>query len=132
MRGMLQEWNDARTKQDAVLDEISNGLNVLKDMGMAMQEELDRQDPLVDAIEDKVNCLPASPPQQTHTYMQGPFASAAVFLSMSWAGTACTARPRWAALAGRGEVPRRVHEVKATNNLSRLPLTGRQCQRKHI
>mmetsp|Transcript_35692 Transcript_35692/g.101030 ORF Transcript_35692/g.101030 Transcript_35692/m.101030 type:complete len:287 (+) Transcript_35692:103-963(+) len=51
------EWNDARTRQDAVLDEISNGLSQLKDMGMAMQEELDLQDPLVDAIEDKVDSV---------------------------------------------------------------------------
>ena len=55
-----QEWDEARTRQDSVLDEISNGLAQLKNMGQAMQEELDRQDPLLDGIEEKV--LPPPPP----------------------------------------------------------------------
>jgi len=53
--GFQRTWDDAKVKQDKVLDEIANGLSQLKGMGQAMAEELDRQDPLVNGIEDKID-----------------------------------------------------------------------------
>lgn len=53
--GFQRTWEDAKGKQDQVLDDISKGLSQLKNMGQAMTEELDRQDPLVNGIEDRID-----------------------------------------------------------------------------
>ncbi|KAL0369680.1 UNVERIFIED_CONTAM: syntaxin [Sesamum angustifolium] len=42
-------------KQDQGLDIISEGLDVLKNLAKDMNEELDRQVPLMDEIEEKVD-----------------------------------------------------------------------------
>ncbi|XP_065857505.1 syntaxin-71 [Euphorbia lathyris] len=50
-----QEYEMRRVKQDQGLDMISDGLDTLKNMAHDMNEELDRQVPLVDEIETKVD-----------------------------------------------------------------------------
>mmetsp|Transcript_33638 Transcript_33638/g.79844 ORF Transcript_33638/g.79844 Transcript_33638/m.79844 type:complete len:286 (-) Transcript_33638:56-913(-) len=57
-QGFRQTWDTAREKQDKTLDEIAERLGQLKEMGEAMGEELDRQDPLVNNLElqvDRIN-----------------------------------------------------------------------------
>jgi len=58
-RAFRQEYEQRRDKQDIALAEISNGLSTLKTIGEEMGEELDRQQPLVDSIEDKVDNVQA-------------------------------------------------------------------------
>lgn len=48
-----QEYLASKAKQDAGLDQISKGLRTLKDLGSAMSDELKKQDPLLDNIDDK-------------------------------------------------------------------------------
>ena len=48
-----QEFKLSKAKQDEGLDVISKGLRTLKDMGIAMSDELKKQDPLLDVIDDK-------------------------------------------------------------------------------
>jgi hypothetical protein len=48
-----QEFVLSKAKQDQGLDQISKGLRTLKDMGHAMNDELKKQDPLLDNIDDK-------------------------------------------------------------------------------
>ncbi|KAI3983630.1 hypothetical protein MKX01_000642 [Papaver californicum] len=50
-----QEYEMRKIKQDEGLDIISQGLNTLKDMAHDMNEELDRQVPLIDEIDTKVD-----------------------------------------------------------------------------
>ncbi|CAK7348854.1 unnamed protein product [Dovyalis caffra] len=50
-----QEYEMRRLKQDQGLDVIAEGLDTLKDMARDMNEELDRQVPLMDEIDDKVD-----------------------------------------------------------------------------
>ncbi|POO01631.1 t-SNARE [Trema orientale] len=50
-----QEYETRRAKQDQGLDMISEGLDTLKNMAHDMNEELDRQVPLMDEIDDKVD-----------------------------------------------------------------------------
>ncbi|KAJ3671065.1 hypothetical protein LUZ60_008491 [Juncus effusus] len=50
-----QEYEMRRMKQDQGLDVISEGLDTLKNMASDMNEELDRQVPLMDEIETKVD-----------------------------------------------------------------------------
>lgn len=50
-----QEYEMRRMKQDEGLDIISEGLDTLKDMAHDMNEELDRQVPLMDEIDTKVD-----------------------------------------------------------------------------
>ncbi|EEF42965.1 syntaxin-71 [Ricinus communis] len=50
-----QEYEMRRMKQDQGLDMISKGLDTLKDMAHDMNEELDRQVPLMDEIDTKVD-----------------------------------------------------------------------------
>ncbi|XP_012468298.1 syntaxin-71 [Gossypium raimondii] len=50
-----QEYEMRRMKQDQGLDMISEGLDTLKNMAHDMNEELDRQVPLMDEIETKVD-----------------------------------------------------------------------------
>jgi len=47
------EFKTSKAKQDEGLDVISKGLRTLKDMGHAMADELKKQDPLLDVIDDK-------------------------------------------------------------------------------
>lgn len=50
-----QEYEMRRIKQDQGLDVIAEGLDTLKDMAHDMNEELDRQVPLMDEIDSKVD-----------------------------------------------------------------------------
>ncbi|KAG5114691.1 hypothetical protein JHK82_037960 [Glycine max] len=50
-----QEYEMRRTKQDEGLDIISEGLDTLKDLAHEMNEEIDRQVPLMDEIDTKVD-----------------------------------------------------------------------------
>ncbi|KAL5546187.1 hypothetical protein UlMin_005874 [Ulmus minor] len=50
-----QEYEMRRVKQDQGLDMISEGLDTLKNMAHDMNEELDRQVPLMDEIDTKVD-----------------------------------------------------------------------------
>jgi hypothetical protein len=52
-----REWEHAKRKQDAQLDRIEKGISTLGDMARGMQEELDKQNPVIDDIDlqmDKV------------------------------------------------------------------------------
>ncbi|CAI9277983.1 unnamed protein product [Lactuca saligna] len=49
-----QEYEMRRLQQDEGLDVIAEGLGTLKNMAQDMQEEVDRQVPLMDEIDDKV------------------------------------------------------------------------------
>ncbi|GMY14727.1 syntaxin-71 [Fagus crenata] len=53
--GFRQEFEMRRVKQDQGLDMISEGLDTLKNMAHDMNEELDRQVPLMDEIDTKVD-----------------------------------------------------------------------------
>ncbi|KAG2725323.1 hypothetical protein I3843_01G059900 [Carya illinoinensis] len=50
-----QEYEMRRMKQDQGLDVIAEGLDTLKDMARDINEEFDRQLPLMDEIDDKVD-----------------------------------------------------------------------------
>ncbi|XP_022140640.1 syntaxin-71-like [Momordica charantia] len=50
-----QEYEMRKMKQDQGLDIISEGLDMLKDLAHEMNEELDRQVPLIDEIDAKVD-----------------------------------------------------------------------------
>ncbi|KAI5564626.1 hypothetical protein POPTR_014G087400v4 [Populus trichocarpa] len=50
-----QEYEMRRVKQDQGLDVIAEGLDTLKNMAHDMNEEVDRQVPLMDEIDDKVD-----------------------------------------------------------------------------
>ncbi|KAL9265378.1 Syntaxin-71-like protein [Drosera capensis] len=50
-----QEYEMRKIKQDQGLDVISEGLDTLKDMAQDMNEEFDRQVPLMDEIDEKVD-----------------------------------------------------------------------------
>ena len=45
--------SDREAEMNKNLDEISSGLGRLKNLGMDMQKELDRQDPLINRLNDK-------------------------------------------------------------------------------
>ncbi|XP_050204134.1 syntaxin-71-like [Mercurialis annua] len=53
--GFRQEYEMRRVKQDQGLDVIAEGLDTLKNMAGDMNEELDRQVPMMDEIDDKVD-----------------------------------------------------------------------------
>lgn len=50
----VQEWEDAKKKQDKALDGIEKGLTTLKGIGEAMGESISQQDVVIDAIDEKV------------------------------------------------------------------------------
>ncbi|KAF8108528.1 hypothetical protein N665_0108s0063 [Sinapis alba] len=50
-----QEYQMRRVKQDQGLDFITEGLDTLKNMAQDINEELDRQEPLVDEIDTKID-----------------------------------------------------------------------------
>ncbi|GAB2223243.1 hypothetical protein Droror1_Dr00017381 [Drosera rotundifolia] len=54
-RQFRQEYEMRKAKQDQGLDVISEGLDTLKSLAIDMNEELDRQVPLMDEIEEKVD-----------------------------------------------------------------------------
>lgn len=54
-KGFRQEYEMRKMKQDQGLDVISEGLDTLKNMAHDMNEELDRQVPLMDEIDTKVD-----------------------------------------------------------------------------
>ncbi|KAI4300258.1 hypothetical protein L6164_033655 [Bauhinia variegata] len=53
--GFRQEYEMRRIKQDQGLDMISEGLDTLKNMAHDMNEEMDRQVPMMDEIDTKVD-----------------------------------------------------------------------------
>ncbi|XP_006291675.2 syntaxin-73 [Capsella rubella] len=50
-----QEYEMRRIKQDQGLDYIAEGLDTLKNMAQDINEELDRQEPLMDEIDTKID-----------------------------------------------------------------------------
>lgn len=50
-----QEWQYAKVRQDAQLERIEKGIGTLGDMARGMQEELDKQDPVIDDIDHQIN-----------------------------------------------------------------------------
>ena len=54
-KAFRMEFEERKKKQDAGLDAISRGLGVLKDIGGEMTEEMRRQEPITDAIEEKLD-----------------------------------------------------------------------------
>ena len=54
-RAFRQEFEDTKKKQDKGLDEISKGLRVLRNLGGEMDDEVKRQAPVMDAIENKMD-----------------------------------------------------------------------------
>lgn len=54
-RAFQQEFTDAKQRQDQQLDGIETGLGHLKEIGAAMNEELQRHDILITEIDDKMD-----------------------------------------------------------------------------
>ena len=52
---MLQDWEQSKKRQDAQLDRIERGVGTLADMAKGMQEELDKQNPVIDDIDTQLN-----------------------------------------------------------------------------
>lgn len=50
-----QEWEYAKVRQDAQLERIERGVGTLGDMAKGMQEELDKQNPVIDDIDMQLN-----------------------------------------------------------------------------
>jgi hypothetical protein len=53
-----QEWEHAKKKQDNQLDRIEKGVTTLGEIAKGMQEELDKQNPIINEIDSQVG--PAS------------------------------------------------------------------------
>jgi septal ring factor EnvC (AmiA/AmiB activator) len=51
----VQEWEYAKVRQDAQLERIERGVGTLGDMAKGMQEELDKQNPVIDDIDTQLN-----------------------------------------------------------------------------
>lgn len=51
------EWQAAKQRQDAQLESIETGLGTLKEIGAAMNEELQRHDVLIDEADDKMDAV---------------------------------------------------------------------------
>eukprot|EP00879_Flechtneria_rotunda_P007473 GHRR01007839.1.p1 GENE.GHRR01007839.1~~GHRR01007839.1.p1 ORF type:complete len:246 (+),score=91.72 GHRR01007839.1:198-935(+) len=49
-----QEWQYAKVRQDAQIDRIERGIGTLGDMAKGMQEELDKQNPVIDDIDAQI------------------------------------------------------------------------------
>jgi SYP7 family syntaxin len=54
-RAFRDEFEEAKQRQDEGLDEIAKGLHVLKNLGGEMDEEIKRQTPILDAIDNKLD-----------------------------------------------------------------------------
>jgi hypothetical protein len=53
------EWNGAKAQQDERLERIETGLGTLKDLGVAMGEEIERHDVLIDEVDAKMDGVTA-------------------------------------------------------------------------
>ena len=49
-----QDWLQAKEVQDAFLDRIGRGIGDLKEIAQAQADEINRQNPLIDAVEERV------------------------------------------------------------------------------
>ena len=58
-RAFRDEFEDAKQRQDQGLDEISKGLSVLKNLGGEMDDEIKRQTPILDVIDEKLDSTTA-------------------------------------------------------------------------
>ncbi|ACO69756.1 predicted protein [Micromonas commoda] len=54
-RAFRDEFEEAKQRQDEGLDEISKGLSVLKNLGGEMDDEIKRQTPILDVIDEKLD-----------------------------------------------------------------------------
>lgn len=52
---MAQEWTDTKARQDQQLENIEAGLGHLKEIGGAMNEELQRHDILLNEADEKMD-----------------------------------------------------------------------------
>eukprot|EP00775_Hariotina_reticulata_P005702 gene5702-5941_t len=50
-----QEWEYAKVRQNAQLERIERGVGTLQEMAKGMQEELDKQNPVIDEIDTQLN-----------------------------------------------------------------------------
>jgi len=55
--GFRQDWLRAREVQDAYLDRIGRGVGDMKEIAQAQADEINRQAPLVDAVEERVETV---------------------------------------------------------------------------
>ena len=58
-RAFNKEFEKSKKIQDEGLDEISKGLRVLKNLGGEMDEEIKRQEPIMDTIDTKMDTVTA-------------------------------------------------------------------------
>ncbi|KAL4450041.1 hypothetical protein ABPG77_010710 [Micractinium sp. CCAP 211/92] len=54
-RAFQQEWSEAKARQDQQLESIETGLGHLKEIGAAMNDELQRHDILINEVDDKMD-----------------------------------------------------------------------------
>ena len=54
-RAFDQEWQETKARQDQQLDNIETGLGTLKEIGSAMNEELQRHDILIQEVDEKMD-----------------------------------------------------------------------------
>ena len=54
-RAFDQEWQETKARQDQQLDNIETGLGTLKEIGGAMNEELQRHDILIQEVDEKMD-----------------------------------------------------------------------------
>lgn len=52
---VMQDWQEAKARQDQQLESIEAGLGHLKEIGGAMNEELQRHDVLLNEVDDKMD-----------------------------------------------------------------------------
>ncbi|KAI8464827.1 MAG: Qc-snare protein, SYP7-family [Monoraphidium minutum] len=52
-----QEWENSKKRQDAQMDRLEKGVGGLADMARGMQEELDKQVPIIDDIDKQLNSV---------------------------------------------------------------------------
>ena len=53
-RAFRQEYEDGKRKQDSKLDAIGKGVTQLKNLAIGIHEEMQKQDPMMEVIDDKV------------------------------------------------------------------------------
>lgn len=54
-RAGVQEWEETKQRQDQQLEHIETGLGHLKEIGEAMNEELQRHDILINEVDEKMD-----------------------------------------------------------------------------
>ncbi|KAF3441422.1 hypothetical protein FNV43_RR15336 [Rhamnella rubrinervis] len=84
-----QEYEMRKMKQDQGLDFISEGLETLKNLAHDMNEELDRQVPLIDEIDTKVDRA-SSDIKNTNVRLKETL-NKCIALNLYWKGLYCTA-----------------------------------------